>query len=104
MRSLDCANEIRTARARLKKDLASGHAQIEDVLAQPPLFATTATVSELLLAVPGFGPVRATRALTRCQIPYEKTAAGMSERQRVALITLLRTDMERSLPRGDAGP
>lgn len=63
MRSLDCANQIRTARARLKKDLASGRAQIEDVLAQPPLFAATAKVSELLLAIPGFGPVRATHIL-----------------------------------------
>jgi len=92
MRSLDCANVIRTARARLKKDLASGRAQIEDVLAQPPLFAKTAKVSELLLAVPGFGPVRAARWLARCQIPYTKTVASLSKRQREMLIALLRTD------------
>jgi hypothetical protein len=35
--------------------------------------------------------VRATRALARCQIPYGKTIVGLSERQRVALIALLRT-------------
>ncbi len=92
MRSLDRANEVRSARATLKKELASGHAQIEDVLAQPPVFATTAKVSDLLLAVPGFGPVRATRALARCQIPHRKTAAGLSERQRDALIALLRPE------------
>jgi len=87
--SLGRANEIRTARATLKKELASGRVQIEDVLAQPPAFATTAKVSALLLAVPGFGPVRTIRSLARCQIPYGKTAAGLSERQRGALIALL---------------
>ena len=91
MRALGRANQTRIERARLKNELASGHAHIEDVLTHPPTFAATAKVSELLLAVPGFGPVRATRALTRCQIPYQKTTAGLSERQRVALIVLLRT-------------
>jgi len=92
MRALDHANQIRTARATLKNELATGHAQIEDVLAQPPAFAATAKVSDLLLAIPGFGPARATRALARCRIPYRKTAAGLSERQRVALIALLRME------------
>ena len=92
MRALRRANQIRSARATLKKELATGRARIEEVLAQPPALATTAKVSELLLAVPGFGPVRATHALARCQIPYGKTAAGLSERQRDALIALLRTE------------
>jgi hypothetical protein len=92
IRALRRANEVRTARATLKKKLASGRVQIEDVLAEPPAFATTAKVSDLLLAAPGFGPVRATRSLARCQIPYAKTAAGLSERQRDALIALLRTE------------
>lgn len=92
MSSLGRANAIRTARATLKKDVASGRVQIEDVLAQPPMCATTAKVSDLLLAVPGVGPVRTTRALARCQIPYGKTAASLSKRQRDALITLLRTE------------
>jgi hypothetical protein len=95
LRSLGRANQIRSARALLKKELASGHVQIEDVLARPPLFATTAKISELLLAVPGFGPVRTTRSLARCQIPYGKTAAGLSGRQRSALIALLRTEKPR---------
>ena len=62
------------------------------MLAQPPACATTAKVSDLLLAVPGFGPARATRSLARCQIPYAKTAASLSKRQRDALIALLRTE------------
>jgi hypothetical protein len=90
MRSLGRANQIRTARAALKDDLASGRTQIEDVLTHPPACAATAKVSDLLLAVPGVGPTRVTRALTRCHIPYAKTAAALTERQRAALIAVLR--------------
>lgn len=92
MRSLARANQIRTARATLKNELAAGQARIEDVLTHPPACATSAKVLDLLLAVPGVGPTRATRALARCQIPYAKTAAALSERQRVALIALLRKE------------
>ena len=73
MRALGRANQIRTARATLKNELSTGRARIDDVLRHPPAFAMTAKVSDLLLAVPGFGPARATRTLTRCQIPYAKT-------------------------------
>jgi hypothetical protein len=98
LRSLDRANEIRSARATLKKELASGRVKIEDVLAQPPAFAATAKVSDLLLAVPGFGPARATRTLARCQIPYGKTAAGLSKRQRDTLVALLRPGKPQPAP------
>jgi hypothetical protein len=93
MRALSHANQIRTARATLKAELAAGRARIEDVLTSPPAFAATAKVSDFLLAVPGLGPARAVRALTRCQIPHGKTAGTLSERQRVVLIALLRTEM-----------
>ncbi|HEY8775100.1 MAG TPA: hypothetical protein VIM33_01330 [Gaiellaceae bacterium] len=89
IRSLTVANQTRTARATLKNELATGHAQIEDVLTDPPPCAATAQVSELLLAIRGVGPKRVTRALARCRIPYAQTAAGLSERQLAALIALL---------------
>jgi hypothetical protein len=89
MRSLARANQTRAARAALKHELATGRARIEEVLAHPPACATTAKVSDLLLAVHGVGPTRATHALARCRIPYAQTAAGLSERQRVALVDLL---------------
>jgi hypothetical protein len=89
MRSLAVANQTRAARAALKNDLAAGRARIEDVLTNPPTCATTARVSDLLLAVRGVGPRRVARALARCRIPYAQTAARLSERQRAALIALL---------------
>lgn len=89
MRSLAVANQTRTARAVLKNELATGRARIENVLTDPPACAATAQVSDLLLAIRGVGPKRASRVLARCQIPYAKRAADLTERQRVALIALL---------------
>ena len=85
------ANEVRSARATLKNELAGSRIRIEDVLAHPAAFARNARVSDLMLSVPGYGPARAARALLRCRIPYEKTVAGLSDRQRSALIQLLFT-------------
>ena len=90
LRALRQANEIRSRRAALKKELASGRVRIEDVLAQPPAYATTAKVQDLLLAVPKVGPARAARFLSRCRIAPAKTVGGMTERQRGELIELVR--------------
>jgi hypothetical protein len=89
--ALDRANAVRSARAELKRELASGNLEIEKVIAHPPGFAEQAKVAELLHAVPGLGPVRTTRLLVRCQIPYGKTLTSLSGRQRTVLISLLRS-------------
>ena len=52
MDALKRANEIRTRRARLKRDLKAGRAQIHGLLLDPPEYLLTAKVFDLLLAVP----------------------------------------------------
>ena len=89
LRALGRANEVRRRRARLKRELAAGTLRIVDVLANPPVYAETATVRQLLLALPQFGPVKARRLLAHCQIADGKTVAGLSDRQRAALIEQL---------------
>src|SRR6266849_7889330 len=86
LRALRQANEIRSSRAALKKELASGRVRIEDVLARPPDWARTAKVNALLLALPKIGPARADRFLRQCRIAPSKTIGGLSERQRGELI------------------
>jgi hypothetical protein len=88
MRALQHANEIRSGRARLKKELALGRVQIEGIIARPPESAKTAKVYDLLLALPKIGPAKATRCLTQCRIAPSKTVGGLSERQRNELIGL----------------
>jgi hypothetical protein len=91
MDALRRANEVRVKRAQLKKDLKSGRVSVEEILADPPDYVGTAKVFDMLLAVPKFGRVKATRFLNQCRISQAKTVAGLSERQREELVNLFRT-------------
>jgi hypothetical protein len=88
MEALKRANNIRVKRARLKKDLKDGRRRIEEILADPPEFVSTAKVFDMLMAVPKFGRVKAARFLNQCRISQSKTVGGLSDRQRAELIAL----------------
>ena len=90
MEALKRANDIRTARAKLKKDLKAGRASIHTILLDPPEYLLTAKVFDMLLAVPKYGRVKTNRILNQCRISPSKTIGGLSERQRAELIGLLR--------------
>ena len=90
MDALARANDIRTARAQLKRDLKAGRTTIHDLLAHPPDYVETAKVFDMLLAVPKYGRVKVNKILTTCRISPSKTIGGLSERQRTELVTLLR--------------
>ena len=90
MDALKRANEIRTRRARLKRDLKAGRAQIHGLLLDPPEYLQTAKVFDLLLAVPKYGRVKVNRILTQCRISPSKTIGGLSQRQRTELVSYLR--------------
>jgi hypothetical protein len=89
-RGLEQANEIRSARATLKKQLAAGTIELAPILAHPPAWRRTARVRNLLLAVPKIGTVKASRLLTQCGIAHSKTLGGLTDRQRRELINILR--------------
>ena len=90
MDALKRANEIRTQRAALKRDLKAGRKQIHGLLLDPPEYLLTAKVFDLLLAVPKYGRVKVNRILTQCRISPSKTIGGLSERQRNELVSMLR--------------
>ena len=89
MEALRRANDIRSRRAQLKKDLKSGQASITVVISNPPEFVLTAKVFDMLMAVPKYGKVKATRFLNTCRISQGKTIGGLSDRQRSELLELL---------------
>ncbi len=89
MEALRRANEIRSRRAQLKRDLKSGHASITAMIEQPPDYVLTAKVFDMLMAVPKYGKVKATRFLNHCRIAQGKTIGGLSDRQRRELLELL---------------
>ncbi len=84
------ANDVRTRRARLKRDLKAGRVKIHGLLLDPPKYLETAKVIDLLLAVPKYGRVKANRILTHCRISPSKSVGGLSERQRNELVSYLR--------------
>ncbi len=90
MEALQRANDIRSRRAQLKRDLKAGRQQIHELLLDPPEYLETAKVFDLLLAVPKYGRVKVNRILTQCRISPSKTMGGLSQRQRAELVTLLR--------------
>lgn len=89
MDALKRANNIRTARAQLKRDLKAGRARITEVLSDPPEYLLTAKVFDMLLAVPKYGRVKANRVLKQCKVSPAKTIGGLSDRQRKELVSLL---------------
>ena len=90
MDALARANEIRTQRAQLKRDLKAGRLSIHSLLLNPQEYVETAKVFDMLLAVPKYGRVKVNKILASCRISPSKTIGGLSERQRSELVSLLR--------------
>lgn len=90
MKALSRANDIRTRRAQLKRDLKAGKTQVDGLLLDPPEWVMTAKVFDMILAIPKFGRVKANKILSQCRISPSKTIGGLSQRQRAELVQMLR--------------
>ena len=90
MEALQRANEIRTKRAALKRDLKAGRASIHALLLDPPDYVETAKVFDMLLEVPKYDRVKVNKVLQLCRISPSKTIGGLSQRQRAELVSMLR--------------
>jgi hypothetical protein len=90
MEALARANDVRSQRAQLKRDLKAGRQAIHELLIDPPPYLGTAKVFDLLLAVPKYGRVKVNKILSQCKISPSKTVGGLSERQRAELVAMMR--------------
>ena len=54
-------------------------------LRDPPPYLESAKVLDMLLALPKYGSVKATKLLHSCRVSPSKTFGGLSERQRTEL-------------------
>ncbi len=88
--ALERANEVRTKRAQLKRDLKAGRVQIHALLLKPPRYIETAKVYDLLLCTPKYGRVKANKILALCRISPSKTISGLSARQRREIVAMMR--------------
>ena len=89
MEALQRANDVRSCRAQLKRDLKSGRKQVTGLIEDPPAYLRTAKVFDLLLATPKYGRVKVNKLLSQCQISPSKTVGGLSDRQRGELVRLI---------------
>jgi len=92
MAALERANQIRTQRAQLKRDLRAGQRSIAYLLLDPPDYVQTAKIAEILLALPLCGRARVDKLLAQCGISPRKTVGGLSQRQREELARLLEAE------------
>lgn len=89
MDALARANHIRSKRAQLKRDMKAGRVKAMDMLFEPPEWLETAKVFDIMLAAPKYGRVKVNKILMQCRISPSKTVGGLSQRQRVELITMM---------------
>ena len=89
MRALQRANEIRLARADLKRGVATGAVDVAVVLLDCPEEAEGMTVADLLLSQRRWGQTRCRRFIAQVPISERKTIGSLTERQRRELVTML---------------
>jgi hypothetical protein len=91
LRALQRANEVRLARAELKRRVTQGDLTAVDVILSRPWEAESMAVSELLMSQHRWGHTRARRFLATVPISETKTLGSMTERQRSSLVEMLAT-------------
>jgi hypothetical protein len=89
MRALQRANEVRLARAELKRSISDGQASVVEVVLDPPWEASGMTIADLLMSQRRWGVTRCRKLLQAIPITETKTVGSMTERQRRALAALL---------------
>jgi hypothetical protein len=81
------ANETRTRRAELKRQVHAGQVPLEQLLSgSPPDWLRTATVYGVLLELPRVGPITARNAMSRAEVPGGVTFGRLTEPWRQRLL------------------
>jgi len=94
LRALERANEIRLARAELKRRIAEGEVSAADVLLDPPCEAGSWAIGELLMSQRRWGSSRCRKFLFRNHITETKPVSALTDRQRRLLASQLEASFE----------
>jgi hypothetical protein len=89
LRALARANEVRLARAELKRQVAEGEVTAAHIILECPWEAASMSVSDLLTSQRRWGSTRCRKVLASIPMSENKTVGSMTERQRTALAGLL---------------
>lgn len=89
MQALMRANEVRLARAELKRKIVAGDVSAAEVIRAPGFAADTMTIGELLVTQHRWGATRMRKFLAEIGMPETKTLGSFTDRQRRALSGML---------------
>lgn len=84
LQALDRANRVRTVRAQLKRDIASGGVTAAKVILAERRELDGMSLCELLMSQRRWGELRSLRFLALLGMSSTKTIGSMTERQRIA--------------------
>jgi len=94
MHALERANQVRLARAALKRKIANGQLDTAEVVLTCPWEAESMSVSELLMSQKRWGRTRCRKFLSSIGLPEMKKVCTLTERQRLTLAALLTAKAE----------
>ena len=89
MRALQRANEVRLARAELKRLVAAGEISVAEIISECPWEAESMAVADLLMSQRRWGQTRCRKFLSQIPMSEKKTIGSMTERQRRGLSEML---------------
>jgi hypothetical protein len=89
MRALERANQVRLARASLKRCIALGEIDVATVILECPWEAESMAVADLLMSQRRWGQTRCRKFLAQLAMPEKKTVGSMTDRQRRTLAAML---------------
>ncbi|MDX6705612.1 MAG: hypothetical protein QOI48_1458 [Solirubrobacteraceae bacterium] len=87
--ALQRANEVRLARAELKREVGKGAITVGEVILSSPWEAASMTIAELLTSQRRWGTTRSSKFLAGIGMPETKTVQSMTERQRSLLASMV---------------
>jgi hypothetical protein len=87
--ALQLANEIRSRRAKLRRQLSLGTMSAAEVLLDPPSEAASWSIAALLMSQRRWGPAKCKKLLARNQINHAKALRDLTSRQRRMLVDQL---------------
>jgi hypothetical protein len=89
LRALEYANRVRLARARMKRQIAAGELSAAEIVLSCPWQAHSMSISDLLMSQKRWGRTRCRRLLVSLSVPENKQVGTLTERQRIAVSSVL---------------
>jgi len=96
MQALARANQVRLARAALKRDISAGRREVTEVVLDSPWEADSMSLSELLCSQRRWGRARSRKLLSSIALTEGKRVGTLTDRQRRILVAALEAKLARA--------